>query len=63
MIVGGRLVAVRVGRLWRISESELGRIESGAPAAARRRPPSPPPRPTRRFARLVRELPYAGPDR
>ena len=61
MIVGGRLVAVRAGRLWRIPESELGRVESAAPASARRRRSPPPPRPARRFARLVRELPYAEP--
>ena len=28
MIVGGRLRAVRAGRLWRIPEAELGRVES-----------------------------------
>lgn len=57
MILGGRLGAVRAGRLWRIPESELGRIESAAPAGAGWRRSPAPPRPARRFARLVRELP------
>jgi excisionase family DNA binding protein len=59
MIACGRLRAVKVGRLWRIPESELGRIEpasdgSRIPRRVRAVAPS------RRFGRLVRELPYAG---
>ena len=61
MIVGGRLRAVRAGRLWRIPGAELGRVESGGQAPARPRALRPPPRTSRRFGDLVRELPYAEP--
>jgi excisionase family DNA binding protein len=59
MIACGRLRAAKVGRLWRIPESDLGRIEpasdgSRIPQRVRAVAPS------RRFGRLVRELPYAG---
>ena len=60
MIVGGRLPAVRAGRLWRIPEAELGRVGSAGPAPARPRQPRPSPRASRRFGDLVRDLPYAG---
>jgi excisionase family DNA binding protein len=63
MIVGGRLRATRAGRLWRIPEAELGRVSS--PGAETRRPRAgrAAPAPSRRFARLVRDLPYPEPDR
>lgn len=60
MIVGGRLPAVRAGRLWRIPEAELARVSSGTATVAQRRTLTPP-RSSRRFGDLVRELPYAGP--
>jgi excisionase family DNA binding protein len=59
MIVAKRLRAIRAGRLWRIPEAELARIVSGEPEARRRRVGPPPPGASRRFAALVRELPYA----
>ena len=61
MIVGGRLRAVRAGRLWRIPGAELGRGESGGQVPARPRALRPSPRTSRRFGDLVRELPYAEP--
>jgi excisionase family DNA binding protein len=61
MIVGGRLRAVRAGRLWRIPGAELGRVESTGQAPARPRALRPSPRTSRRFGDLVRELPYAEP--
>jgi excisionase family DNA binding protein len=60
MIVGGRLRAVRAGRLWRIPETELARVSSGPATVAQRRSLTPP-RASRRFGDLVRDLPYAGP--
>jgi len=57
MIVAGRLAAVRAGRLWRIPEAGLGRVDARAPAAGRPRPVLAPPRASRRFGDLVRELP------
>ena len=59
MIDGGRLRATRAGRLWRIPEAELGRVESAGPAP-RPRPPRTAPSASRRFGDLVRDLPYAG---
>ena len=60
MIVGGRLRAVRAGRLWRIPEAELARVASGPTTVAQGRALTPP-RSSRRFGDLVRDLPYAGP--
>lgn len=60
MIVGGRLPAVRAGRLWRIPEGELARVASGPARVVPRRALTPPPS-SRRFGDLVRDLPYAGP--
>ena len=59
MIDGGRLRATRAGRLWRIPEAELGRVESAGPVP-RPRAPRTAPSASRRFGDLVRELPYAG---
>lgn len=61
MIVAGRIRATRAGRLWRIPQSELGRIETQEPPPGARGRPLPSPRPSGRFAGLVRNLPYAEP--
>ena len=60
MIVGGRLRAVRAGRLWRIPEAELARVSSRPATVAPRRALTPP-RSARRFGDLIRDLPYPGP--
>jgi excisionase family DNA binding protein len=59
MIAAKQIGATRAGRLWRIPEGELARVASAEPHAGRRRGGRPAPEASRRFAALVRELPYA----